>query len=155
MNDFLLARHEVADEPASDGVFLESEGALVTSRWVAIGEHTCATEDVASVFVRRNEHTVAGAGLTAIGLLLTFFHLPLALAVIGLAILIAVAGAMHPVLELVVVAEGGEVVAAQAAAKFVGSNGAARLQEIHVALKRALAMPESLATSLAVHPHRR
>jgi hypothetical protein len=134
----------------SGSVFLESEGALVTSRWIAIGEHTISTRDVTSVFVRRNEHRWAGAILIAIGFGMAFFYVPAALAVIGLAVLIAFSGAMRPTLELVIVAKGEKIVAMEATApSSEDAAAAARLKQVHAALERAIGVsPGKLLPSL-------
>jgi hypothetical protein len=121
-------------------VFLQSEGALVTSRWVAIGDHTFATEEVTSAFVRKSRQGVAGFVLSALGFALALVDSPIALAVIGLAIYIALAGALHPSVELVVLSEDAENVVAQAGNKSVSSVSIARLREIHAALLRAVAV---------------
>lgn len=130
-------------------VFLESEGALVTSRWIAIGEHTIATRDVTSVFVRRNEHRFASAALIALGSLMAFFYVPAALGVIGLAVLTATFGAMRPTLELVIVAKGQKIVAMEATAPSSEDAAAARLKQVHAALERAIGVnPGKLLPSL-------
>ena len=138
------------------GVFLQSEGALVTSRWVAIGDHTFATEEVTSVFVRKNRQLVVGAGLSTFGLLLALVDVPVALSVIGLAIYIVFAGALHPTVELVVVAEEAANVVAKAGSTSVDSVSLERLQEIHAALVHAVAMhSQALANKFSAFQHRR
>jgi hypothetical protein len=118
-------------------VFLQGQGALVTSRWVAIGDHTFRTEEVTSVFVRENRQLLAGAVLSMVGVALALVSIPVALAVIALAMSIAVTGTLHPTLELVVVAADGQNVVAVAGTKSVDSVSVARLREIYAALIRA------------------
>ena len=122
------------------GIFLESEGALVTSRWVAIGGHTFATEEVTSAYLRQDRQSLAGAALGALGYLLVLADSPIALAVIGLAIYVALAGALRPTVELVVVSEDAEKVVAKAGLNSIDNFRVTRLHEIHAALMRAVAL---------------
>jgi len=125
---------------STKGVFLESEGALVTSRWVAIGDHTFATEELTSAYLRQNRQSFVGVAFGTLGFLLALGDSPIALAVIGLAIYVALTGMLHPTVELVVVAKYAEKVVASAGPHSVDNVCVARLQEIHAALVRAVAL---------------
>ena len=130
-------------------VFLESEGALVTSGWVAIGDHTIATRDITSVSVRKN---VSMPALVVIGLLLALAYHPVGPVVIVLAILIAILKALHPSLQLVIVADGDKIVALEAASSDPVAE--ARLHQVHAALVRATAkQPELVVSGLTAGPH--
>jgi hypothetical protein len=138
MNTAQDQQHTRRHTHAAEAVFLSMPGALVTSRWIAIGDHTFATGDVDKAFIRTNDNRIAALGCAAAALAASFLYVPVALPLITGAVLFALRGALRPRLQLVLHARSQNTVVLEAASSTGKNPDPETVRRVHGAIACAI-----------------